>query len=83
MIRKQVYIQPPHERMLKLRAKQLGVTESEIIRKALDGIETVSSVAGRQALQFMRALGNSRCQSPRGRAWRRESLYEGRIKHRL
>jgi hypothetical protein len=78
MIRKQVYIQPRHERMLKRRARQLGVTESEIIRAALDRVETIT-VAGRQALRFMRALGSSLRKPPRGRTWRRESLYEDRI----
>jgi len=88
MIRKQVYIRQRHERMLKRRAKHLGVTESAIIREALDSIETVTvarttetdSVAGRQALRYMRALGNSLRKPTQGRTWRRDSLYEDRIK---
>ena len=48
MIRKQVYIEPRHERMLKRRAKQRGVTEAEIIREALDGVETVAVVRRRE-----------------------------------
>lgn len=87
MIRKQVYIEPRHERMLKRRAKQRGVTEAEIIREALDSVETIAVVrghdvdeaAGKQALRFMRALGKSLEKAPRGRTWTRESLYDDRI----
>ena len=87
MIRKQVYIEPRHERMLKRRARQRGVTEAEIIREALDSAETVPVVrkrevdeaAARQALAFMHALSASLRKAPRGRTWTRESLYEDRI----
>src|SRR4051794_11856746 len=87
LIRKQVYIEPRHERMLKRRAKQRGVTEAEIIREALDSVETgavvrrqeVDEAAGRQALRFMQALGKSIRKAPRGRTWTRESLYGDRI----
>ena len=87
MIRKQVYIERRHERMLKRRARQRGVTEAEIIREALDGVETIAAVrgrevdevAGRQALRFMHALATSLRKAPRGRTWTRESLYGDRI----
>ena len=43
MIRKQVYIEDHQERRLKARAKLLGVTEAEIIRRSLDrGLGEVS-----------------------------------------
>jgi hypothetical protein len=48
MIRKQVYIEPRHKRMLKRRARQRGVTEGEIIREALDGLETAMVVRRRK-----------------------------------
>ena len=86
MIRKQVYIEPRQDRMLKRRAKQGGVTEAEIIREALDRVETSGAVrqrngdrdAAQRALEFMRSLADA---GPRlkGRAWSRESLYEDRI----
>jgi hypothetical protein len=87
MIRKQVYIEPRQERMLKRRARQRGVTEAEIIREALDSVETVAGArrqevdeaAARKALVFMRALGTSPRRAPRGRTWTRESLYGDRI----
>ena len=39
MLRKQVYLDPRHDRMLKRRARQRGVTEAEIIREALDSAD--------------------------------------------
>src|SRR5258706_1085605 len=86
MIRKQVYIEPRHDRMLKRRARQRGVSEAEIIREALDGLQTVAvvrrevaDVSARQALEFMHALGTSLRKAPRGRRWTRESLHADRI----
>jgi hypothetical protein len=87
MIRKQVYIEPRHDRMLKRRAKQRGVTEAEIIREALDSAEIGASArkreidvaAGRKALAFMRSLAASPRRTPARRTWTRESLYEDRI----
>ena len=89
MIRKQVYIEQRHDRMLKRRARQRGVTEAEIIREALDSVEMSrggggkqagqDSAAARKALTFMRSLAARRPKSPVGRTWTRESLYEDRI----
>jgi hypothetical protein len=86
MIRKQVYIEQRHDRMLKRRARQRGVTEAEIIRDALDGVESGGGrklaqdpAAARKALKFMRSLAARRPQGPVGRAWTRDSLYEERI----
>jgi hypothetical protein len=85
MIRKQVYIEPRHDRMLKRRASQRGVTEAELIREALDSIEIgmvpqeVDAAAGRKALAFMRSLPASHGGASRGRTWTRESLYEDRV----
>src|SRR5437867_9689888 len=40
MIRKQVYIEPRHERLLKERARRYRVTEADLIRQAIDrGLE--------------------------------------------
>jgi hypothetical protein len=86
MIRKQVYIEPRHDRMLKRRASQRGVTEAELIREALDGAEMgvlpgrrdVDASAGRKALAFMRSLSASHTGGSRRRTWTRDSLYEER-----
>lgn len=85
MIRKQVYLDPRHDRMLKRRARQRGVTEAEIIREALDRVEVGTSrvsldpAAGRKALAFMRSLSARRSKGPAGRTWTREALYEDRM----
>jgi len=87
MIRKQVYIEARHDRMLKRRASQRGVTEAELIREALDGVEVGAVVrrrepdaaAARKAIAFMRSLSASRGGSPSDRKWSRDSLYEDRI----
>jgi hypothetical protein len=86
MIRKQVYIEERHDRLLKRRARQRGVTEAEIIREALDQVVAhrtaggLNPAAGRKALSFMRAMAVRR--QPRGpssREWSREELYEERV----
>jgi hypothetical protein len=87
MIRKQVYIEARHDRMLKRRASQRAVSESQIIREALDRIEirvvarsrTGDAAAGGEAISFMRALSASRRDALSHRTWSRESLYEDRI----
>lgn len=87
MIRKQVYIEPRHDRMLKRRASQRGVTEAEIIREVLDSVEIGAlpgrregdASAARKALAFMRSLSASNIGASRRRSWTRESLYEERI----
>jgi len=38
MIRKQLYISDEHERALKARARELGVSEAELVRRMLDGL---------------------------------------------
>jgi hypothetical protein len=66
MIRKQVYIEPRQDRILKRRASQRGVTEAEIIREALDRVEAGGVVrqrngdrdAARRALAFMQSLAD-------------------------
>lgn len=38
MIRKQLYIGEEHDRALKRRARELGVSEAELVRRLLDGL---------------------------------------------
>jgi hypothetical protein len=85
MIRKQVYVEPRHDRMLKRRARERGVTEAQIIREALDRVDSgavvrsrgVDAGAARLAVAFMRSLARrSRAPQPQPT---RESLYADRI----
>ena len=84
MVRKQVYITNQQQRLLKRRAKALGVTESEVMRR---GIELASTSrrsfpfdreAWEDALLFMKE--RARLKVPQtGRSWTREELYEERL----
>jgi hypothetical protein len=84
MVRKQVYIDPVQDRLLKRRARELGVTEAEIIRRAIDQFArtplmppfdpealnaVLSSMEARDAVET----------SGKSRTWRREDLYEDRV----
>jgi hypothetical protein len=86
MIRKQVYIEPRQDANLKRLARAKGVTEAEIIRRAIDR-ETGSvsvplgqpdSTAWEEARAFIHDLI---AQGPvsGGRTWSREELYEERL----
>jgi hypothetical protein len=81
MVRKQVYIKPEHERLLKHRARELGVSEAELIRQGIDRLSNVSvglpldEAAWEEELAFTR----ERAQIPsleRPRNWTRDELYE-------
>jgi hypothetical protein len=39
VIRKQLYISDEHERALKARARELGVSEAELVRRMLDSVQ--------------------------------------------
>ena len=79
MVRKQVYIEERQEALLKQRARALGVTEAELIRRGID--RTLTEAGGPpggsawpHALEVMR---RRRRLTGRPRRWRREELYDG------
>ena len=84
MIRKQVYIEPQQQRVLRRLATARGVPESVLIR---EGIERVAAGPGRRgpdrsawdrAKRFMEA--RSRLKVKRAeRGWTREEIYEERL----
>lgn len=45
MVRKQLYIDERHERDLKRRASELGVSEAELVRRALDAAFATGATA--------------------------------------
>ena len=85
MVRKQIYIEERHERLLKQVSKARGLSEAEIIRQAIDR-ETIggktSLLAPDQAAwdQIIRFVKNRRSLRPRGRPyrWNRLDAYEER-----
>lgn len=84
MIRKQVYIDARQERLLKRRARQLGVTEAELIREGIDLVERTAGPTVRRdrALEEYERLVQERARirvAQTGRGWTREELYEERL----
>ena len=84
MIRKQVYIEPVQDATLKQRAIMLGVTEAEVIRRAIDrqmtllgpGVRDLSAWEREKAFIAKRMVVAPR---PGGRRFRREEAYEERL----
>lgn len=84
MVRKQVYIEPRQERLLKRRARALGVTEAELIRDGIDLLDSARPPAAsrERALTELFAVIEKRIEMrvpQTGRGWTREDLYEERI----
>lgn len=84
MVRKQVYIEPQQDKLLKQWAEETGKTEAEIFREALDRWMTgeqqrrEAQVAWEQVLSFVEERA-TRGPIPGGRTWTREELYEERL----
>lgn len=81
MVRKQVYIEPRQETLLKRLARETGATEADLIRQAIDR-QTEALLFPRRDLRawqeerdFIRRL-IEQGPVPGERRWRREDLYE-------
>jgi len=85
MIRKQIYIEPEQEELLKRKAKTLGLSEAELIRQAIANFASVvtSLPRDRQAwereLAFIKERARSLPDLGGKRTWTREQLYEERL----
>ncbi len=85
-IRKQVYIEPRQQALLKRLAQMRGVSEAEVIRQAIDrqfsDIQAqpaqLDPVAWEEAYQFMMTLHARGALSEQGRKWNREDVYKER-----
>ena len=88
MVRKQLYISDEHERALKARARELGVSEAELVRRMLDGLlldgERRTGLAGAVAVEALEGfleeadrLAESH-RFPEGYLFYRDELYEDR-----
>ncbi len=87
MTRKQIYVQRQQLAPLKKLAKLRGVSEAEVIRRALDrelaGSQSTSFIDVKswdQAYQFMQTLREKGPIPERARVWKREDLYEERLR---
>jgi hypothetical protein len=81
MVRKQVYIEPEQERILKRRARELGVTESDVIRRGIEQVGRagtglpVDHTAWKEARCFIKK--RMTIDAPQtGRGWTREELHD-------
>ena len=88
MVRKQLYISDEHERALKSRARELGGSEDELVRRMLDGllldggersglVGAVATEALEGFLEEADRLAGYHC-FPEGYLFSRDELYEGR-----
>lgn len=80
-IRKQIYIEPHQEYLLKAIAQKAGISEAEIIRQAIDlhlGRVTTpqTDLAHWEAEKEFIAQMKTRPTQPGSRDWKREDLYE-------
>ena len=80
MIRKQVYIEPRQQELLKRRAKELQVTEAELFRRGLEVALTPRAPLAKDHRDWQAELAfiEERTKLPaeeKPRAWRREDLY--------
>ena len=86
MIRKQVYIQPQQQTILKKLSQMRGLTEAELIRQAIDrqlsganSTATLDPGAWEEARDFMLALQALGPSGDQPRQWWRDDLYEERL----
>ena len=84
MIRKQLYLDEAQERALKQRAKELGVSEAEIVRQALDQALRIkeASPAVRRRNELLQAIFDDAdrhaesLHTPEDYRFDRQALYE-------
>ena len=87
MVRKQIYITPAQDALLKQWARRLGVTESDLIRRGIEQLDwgpttpLLDEQAWQEEIAFMRERARMVVpQQTGGRGWTREELYDERPK---
>ncbi len=84
MIRKQIYLESHHDRILKQKASRLGITEAEVIRRAIEGQVASARMGDRDPQAWERekrfiASRMSKRRLPGVRRWKREDTHEERL----
>lgn len=83
MIRKQIYIKPEQDEMLKERARRVGMSEAELIREYIEkGMQQPTEAERKKAWEKERAFIEKRMKMrvpQTGRQWTRDELYEERL----
>jgi hypothetical protein len=89
MLRKQIYISLRQQALLKRLSKERGISESEIIRQAIDreagkipsgAFESTRRRAWEDAYAFMRSIQAKGALKDQRRNWNREDLYDERLR---
>ena len=78
-VRKQVYVEPEQEALLKRLSRELGVTEAELVRRALTNLAGLARpprdpTAWEREKEFIR--DRARKQAKPTPPWTREELYD-------
>lgn len=82
LIRKQLYITRSQEKMLKIKAKEMGLTEAEIVREAIDKAAyrveypRNSVEKWQEELSFINERIANRQVDQKKRTWKRKDLYD-------
>jgi hypothetical protein len=89
VVRKQLYISEEHERALKARARELGLSEAELVRRMLDGLllgreegRGLGGAGAAEALERLLEEADRLAKShrfQRGYVVDRYELYKGRV----
>ena len=89
VVRKQLYISDEHERALKAKAGELGISEAELVRRMLDGLlldgeggRGFAGAGAEEALEGFLEETNRLAESyrfQRGYVFDRTELYENRV----
>lgn len=83
VIRKQLYLEPRHDALLKHLAQTRGISEAEVVRQALETSSpparrgVIDPAAWERAVAFMRSLDGST--RPPRRQWQRANAYRTRL----
>lgn len=86
MVRKQVYLDPRQDELLKAAAARTGKTESELIREAIDEIYDAEELRRKRQAKVERWRKDSEefaafiAESGGIEPWDRDSLYEERLR---
>lgn len=83
MVRKQIYVRPEQDAVLKQKAEKLGISEAELIREYIDeGTQRPTASEKKKAweeeLAFIKERAKMRVPQT-GRDWTRDELYEERL----
>jgi len=86
MVRKQLYLEETQDRALKARARELGISEAELVRRALDAAlrpQGNAHLTAPHRAALTRLLENAKRLSeahsfPEGYCFNREELYDER-----